>query len=101
MLISAAENLKLNDIIPDYSFYLLIGLMILIYGFFQIYFLKKVLHMRKNKRQINMKHTNYYLKFFWGYVTQIENDTFILDLNSDKYLKLNLLPAVILRIIAI
>lgn len=46
-----------------------------------------------------MKHTNYYLKSDSALVTQIEKDTFILDLNSDKYLKLNASAAAILRII--
>ena len=46
-----------------------------------------------------MKNTNYYLKSDSALVTQIEKDTFILDLNSDKYLKLNSSAAAILRII--
>tara|TARA_B100001109_G_scaffold214328_1_gene182989 strand:- start:272 stop:553 length:282 start_codon:yes stop_codon:yes gene_type:complete len=42
---------------------------------------------------------NYYIKSDSALVTQIEKDTFILDLNSDKYLKLNSSAAAILRII--
>lgn len=50
--LSAARELMLNDIIPDYSFYLLIGLMILIYGFFSLIFLKKGLIHAKNKDKL-------------------------------------------------
>ena len=42
---------------------------------------------------------NYYIKSNSALVTQIAKDTFILDLNSDKYLKLNSSAAAILKII--
>lgn len=50
--LSAARELVLNHTIPDYSFYLLIGLMVLIYGSCSLIFLKKGLIHAKNKDKL-------------------------------------------------